>query len=256
MKTAMDTIDELRTIHGDFAERDIPDEVLEKIVRSSVKAANSSARQAYAIVVTRRKDVMASFGYTGACMLIYCADYHRQRKLAHYHGFSPGPLTIRRLMLASIDATLAAQTAVIAAKAQGVDSLVTNCIHRGDMNRVYTALDLPEKDVFPVIAVVLGYPVSEETRKKGRLDDKAVIHTETYKAADSDECRRLTERYDREDLGLVPPETWKEQGFNHYLEWFFKRWSGFSKLSESTEEKNDAEKDQYDEIAKRSGLII
>lgn len=248
MKTALETINELRTIHGDFSDREIPDDILKKILDSSVQTANSSARQAYSIIVIKNKDVMGSFGYTGSSMLVYCIDYKRQRKLAEHLGFEHGHFSFRDIMLSSIDASLAAQTAVIAAKALGVDSLITNCIHRGDIKRVYTALHLPETDVFPAIAVVLGYPKDNNAKGKGRLNDKAIIHHETYTIPDETECDRITGLYDREEMGMIPPETWKNGGYNHYLEWFFERWIGIPKAPVTTSENEQPEIDQYDDI--------
>ncbi len=248
MKTALETINELRTIHGDFSDKEIPDDILKKILDSSVKTANSSARQAYSIIVTKKKDVMSSFGYTGSIMLIYCIDYKRQRKLAEHLGYEHGHFSFRDVMLSSIDASLAAQTAVIAAKALGVDTLITNCIHRGDIKRVYTALQLPDTDVFPVIAVVLGYPKDNNAKGKGRLNDKAIIHHETYTIPDDMECSRITKIYDRKDMGMIPPETWDKEGYNHYLEWFFERWIRIPKAGTDTAENDQPQKDQYDDI--------
>ena len=69
----------------------------------------------------------------------------------------------------STNTILAAQTAVIAAKSLGIDSLLTNGVHRGDMERLWEMLGLPRQYCFPLIALVLGYAAKEPAYQKGRL---------------------------------------------------------------------------------------
>ena len=152
------TIRSLRTIHGNFMDQPLPEPALQTILQASVRAAGASNNQSYAIIVVKDRKMMNDLcGYQGACLLLYCADYNRMKASAAALGYDYQPGTIVDFVTATINTTLAAQTAVIAARSLGVDSLLTNGIHRGDMERVWNLLDLPPTHCFPIIALVLGY---------------------------------------------------------------------------------------------------
>ena len=115
---------------------------------------------------------------------------------------------------------LAAQTAVIAAKSLGVDSLLTNGIHRGDLERAWGILGLPQRACFPLIALLLGYPKAEPARRMGRLRGSGVVHYETYRRATSPELDRLVAQHDDGRSNLALNDTWRAKGYSHYLDWF------------------------------------
>lgn len=251
MKSVLETIHDLRSIHGQFSTQRVEEASVNKILEASVRAANSSYRQAYSIVTTRDRGNMKEMGYVGSVMFIYCADFTRQIKLAQYFGFKHPDPNLADFTTASTDAVLAAQTAVIAAKSLGIESLITNCIHRGDINRVYQAFNLPEKFCFPVIAVVFGYPEEIPKQQKQRLDDQSVIHKGTYKMPDLEECRRISRLYDSNPIGLMDSSQWRKNGYEHYLEWFFEKWRGLNKTGvEQTEEKS-----HFQKMVEKAGFV-
>ena len=124
-----------------------------------------------------------------------------------------------------IDTSLAAQTAVIAAKSLGIDSLITNRVYHTDLRKTYELLNLPKKGCFPLIAVCLGYPAREPEHRKGRLEGPGVIHHGKYHRLTPEEMDQLVQEYDdpKTYLGLV--DDWHDKGFRHYLEWFYAKWS-------------------------------
>lgn len=250
--TVKEIMDNLRTIHGNFSDEKISEENLNYILESSVKAANSSARQAYSIIIVREKETMKEMGYSGALMLVFCVDYYRQNRLAEYHGFHPWPLDMGNFVTSAVDTTLAVQNAVIAAKDVGIDSLISNCIHRGDIERVYKALKLPHYGCFPLIALVLGYPKKDKQRKKERLLDPCLIHEGTYRQAETKDCARISEKYDKQEIGLCPEKKWKESGHAHYLEWFFSDWLHLPESTQSIPEKSTPS-DMW-KVLKRAGF--
>ena len=224
------TIRSLRTIHGNFLDKPLPEPALQTILQASIRAANASNMQSYSIVVVKdRAKMKAVCTYQGSCMLLYCVDFNRLKASGESLGYSYFPDNIEEFVIAGINASLAAQTAVITAKAMGIDSLITNGIHRGDMARVWTLLDLPKTYCFPLIAVVLGYPTEEPANLKGRLDGPGVIHYETYHKLSPDEVTDITRQYDEKERHLALNENWKTQGYKHYMDWWFKDWLGGSK---------------------------
>jgi nitroreductase len=243
------TIQNLRTIHGNFTDKDIPDEKIELILQSSVRAANSSNMQTYSIVVVKDRNKMRQVcQYQGNCMLLYCVDFTRLKDSAASLGHPYHADNIVNLITAGINTAFAAQTAVIAARSLGIDCLTTNGIHRGDMERVWTLLDLPKTHCFPLIAVVLGYPTKEPDHKMGRLHGPGVIHREKYQRLTKEQLDEITRTYDDKDrhMGLNPE--WDSQGHKHYLDWLFKNWLGRSASPTSSET-------QMFQILKRSGFV-
>ena len=227
MNETLQTIHALRTIHGDFSDKQVSDDDLATIVEASVRAASASARQSYSIVIVDDPETMNELcGYRASRLLLYCVDFNRIGDLAAHLGCSYDETELVSFVTGTIDTMLAAQTAAIAAKSLGIDSFFTNGVHRGDMRRIYEILDLPEKGCFPLIALLLGYAADEPAFQKGRLSGAGVVHRGRYQRLSEEEAAALVAEHDDPErhLGLV--SDWKEQGHEHYLEWFYKDWSG------------------------------
>jgi len=220
------TIHNLRTIHGNFSNKVIPEHQLQQVLQASIQAPNASALQSYSIIVVKDRNKMKELcGYQGSALLLYCVDYNRLKAGARSLGYDYHPDGIMRFITGSTSTILAVQTAVIAAKALGIDSLATNGIHRGDMQRIWNMLDLPENHCYPLIALVLGYADQEPAFHKGRLDGAGVIHYEKYHQLTTDEIEEMTRKYDDKDLHLGLNDNW-DKDHKHYLDWLFTRWLG------------------------------
>ena len=142
------TIRSLRTTHGNFQDKPIPDSEIQTILQSGIRAANSSNMQTYSVIVVKDRKVMRDVcGYQASCMLLFCVDYNRIKATAEFLGHTYIPDNIVNFVTASINTALAAQTSAIAAKSMGIDYLLTNGIHRGDMDRLWRILDLPKNIV-------------------------------------------------------------------------------------------------------------
>ena len=226
MPETMETLRALRTVHGGFSEVRIPPDDLRSILDTCVLAANASNRQSYSIIVVDDLEVQKELtGYAGSATLVFCVDFNRINDVAQHLGHSYTVQGFRAFVTGMIDVGLAAQTAAVAARSLGIDSLFTNGLHRGDLARIYSNLDLPNTYCFPAIALVLGYPKAEPDVKRGRLSGPGVIHLGRYRRLSAEEIDRLVAQYDdasnRLDLG-VP---WREEGFPHFLDWFYQVWS-------------------------------
>jgi hypothetical protein len=124
----------------------------------------------------------------------------------------------------STDAILAAQTAAIAAKSLGIDSLFTNGIHRADLHDVYERLGLPEQHCFPLILLILGYPTREPEFLKGRITGEGVIHYGKYHHLTAKELDKMVAAYDDPANHLVLNDAWQAGNYAHYFDWFFTAW--------------------------------
>jgi len=242
------TIQRLRTIHGNFLDKPLPDSALQTILQASVRAANASNMQSYSIVVVKDRAKMKEVcTYQGSCMLLYCVDFNRLKASAEHLGYAYFPDNMTAFVTASINTALAVQTAAIAARSLGIDYLITNGIHRGDMERVWRLLDLPANYCFPLIAMVLGYPTTEPAHPKGRLDGLGVIHYEQYHRLTKDEVAEIMRQYDDPERHLALEEGWKAKGYKHFLDWYFKEWLGDAKPTEK--------ETQMLRLLKRSGFV-
>jgi nitroreductase len=244
----IETIKRLRTIHGNFRDQPIPEPQLRTILKASVRAANASNMQSYSIVVVKDRQTMGDVcGYRGGCMLLYCVDFNRLKASAELMGYPYFPDNMTAFVTASVNAGLAVQTAAIAARSLGIDYLITNGIHRGDMERLWRILELPATYCFPLVAMVLGYPTEEPTHQKGRLDGPGVIHYGKYHRLNQSETEDLVRQYDDPERHLALDEDWKAKGHKHYLDWYFKDWLGDSQPTEK--------ETQMLRLLKRSGFV-
>lgn len=252
MNETIEIIESLKTVRN-FSDKNIPEEHLSLILKSCVNAATASARQTYSIIVVDDKEVMKQIGYIGNKMLVFCVDFNRVIDAAEYLGFQyKQGAPIVDFITGSTDTILAAQTAAIVAKSLGIDSFFSNCVHRGNINRIYNLLNLPEKYCFPMVALLLGYPDEKKLKltKKGRLSGPGIIHFSKYQRLNNEGLKNIVLEYDSQEkhfLSLI--DDWREKGYKHYLEYFYEKWCGCLKV----DEKNDHQikfNNQYDEVEK------
>ncbi len=242
------TIHSLRTIHGNFLDKPIPEAALQEILHASVRAANASNMQSYSIVVVRDRARMRQLcGYAGSCLLLYCADYNRSKATAAALGHSYAPDGTVSFVTSAMNTMLAAQTAVIAARSLGIDSLLTNGVHRGDMERLWRLLELPKAHCFPLIALVLGYPDKEPEVLKGRLEGPGVVHQEKYHELTKEEAAAIVSQYDDPARHIALNEEWRKT-HKHYLDWFHQVWIGRGGAPPQQES-------QMSQLLKRSGFV-
>jgi len=246
MNETLKTIHNLRSIHFNFSSQKIKDEDLKLILDASIRAANATNEQSYSIVVVEDSNVIKELAQvTGTKALVFCVDSNRVKDTAEYLGYQCPVNDIGPFVSGSTDTILAAQTAAIAAKSLGIDSLFSTGIHRGDISRVYKLLNLPEQFCFPLIMLVLGYPKEEPGYKKGRVSGPGIVHYGKYQRVTKGELETLVQHYDVPDAGMEP--LWQKNGYKHYLDWFYTEWV-------SGGEKKDGKSQMY-EIMERTGFL-
>ncbi|UCE29440.1 MAG: nitroreductase family protein [Candidatus Bathyarchaeota archaeon] len=226
MNETLKTIQSLRSIRN-FSERGISKEDLERILEASLRTANSGGRQVYSIVVVEDRELLEKYFYRANKALVFCVDYNRWIDCAERLGHKITVGDIRGFLLGSEDAILAAQTATIAAKSLGIDSLLTSSLHREKLKKVYNALNLPKKFCFPLLSVCLGYPTRELPYLRGRVR-KGVVHYNKYQRLSPEETDEVIAEYDIEEkhFTTMTREEIVKEGFEHYLDLGFSRWKG------------------------------
>jgi hypothetical protein len=113
--------------------------------------------------------------------LVWLADLHRLGQLAELGGEPAAALAyLEMFLMASIDAALAAQNAVVAAEALGLSTVYIGAL-RNHPERAAQLLELPQ-GTFALFGLCLGYAArGEAPAVKPRLAQAAVVHRETYR---------------------------------------------------------------------------
>jgi nitroreductase len=177
-----------------FTTEKLPEGTLEMLVAAAQSAATSSNLQTWSVVAVDRPEVRAELAaiagnqkHIEVCpiFLVFLADISRNTRLAEGAGVELAGLPyLESFLVASIDAALAAQNAVVAAESLGLSTVYIGAL-RNDVTRVAELLGLPP-GAAPVFGLCVGHvPAGREGEVKPRLPQAAVLHRETYDADDA-----------------------------------------------------------------------
>jgi len=171
-----------------FKETAIPEEQLKQIVMSGQAASTSSNIQAYSVIVVKdpvKKQKLAELSgnqqqiVESPVFLIWCADLNKIQTAVRLHEDVELKQNVETLLLGTIDATLAAQNAVVAAESLGYGIVYIGGI-RNNPKQVSELLELPPL-VYPVFGLSIGVP-DQEPDIRPRQPIAAVYHEETYQS--------------------------------------------------------------------------
>ncbi len=224
----MDTlhvIRSLRSAHWDFSDRKVSREDIDTIIAHSLCAANNSNRTDISVVVVDDPETLntVSGGDSGGKSvptLFYLLDHTRLIHCAQalgYPDFLP-KIRLYHFLFGMYDVCAAAQTAAIAAKAMGIDSLVTNFAHRSNPDEIKKLLNLPEAHCFPAIQVALGYPAEEKPQEPREISTSRFVHYGKYRAPDQEDVQAIVR-----DMDTSYPQFTSEK-YPHAIDWFFNEW--------------------------------
>jgi nitroreductase len=204
-----------RSVRG-FLSTPLAPSVLPTLVAAAQSAASSSNLQPWSVVAVEdpeRKARLAVLAGNQAhiekapLFLVWLADLSRLRRVAAARGIeAEGLSTFDLFTIGVVDATLAAQNAVVAAEALGLGTVYIGGIRR-DPLQVAKELALPP-EVFAVVGLSVGHPdPAKPSAIKPRLSQKTVLHREVYDASSE---AAAVDSYDRDIL-----EFFKGQGQDH-----------------------------------------
>lgn len=175
----------------------LPPGILELLVAAAQSAASSANMQTWSVVAVedeQRKEELYKLANNQAhvkqapVFLVWLADLGRLAHIADSRGLPHVALDyIELLVKAIVDASVAAQNAIIAAESLGLGTIYIGAI-RKNTQEVATLLNLPPF-VFPVFGMCVGFPNPEvKPAIKPRLPQAAVLHRETYKLAEQEDA--------------------------------------------------------------------
>lgn len=173
-----------------FRAEELPAGMVELVVAAAQSAASSSNLQSWSVVAVRdraRKERLAHLCAQQACVheaplfLVWLADLSRlDRTAARIGREARANRYLEMFLVAAIDASLAAQNAVLAAESLGLGAVYIGAV-RNQAERVAAELELPQ-GAFPLFGVCLGWPDPSRTSAiKPRLAQSVVLHRETYR---------------------------------------------------------------------------
>ncbi len=178
-------INEHRSVRS-FVKKQIPQEVLDRVLEGATRASTTGNMQLYSIVVTRdeeRKKELAKYHFNqpmienSSMLVTFCADVNRFSLWCEQRNAEPRYDNLLWYLNASIDTLLASQNFSLAAESEGLGICYLG-------TTLYTAkqicefLNLP-KGVIPITTLAVGYP-SQTPPLTDRLPVRAVVHYEKY----------------------------------------------------------------------------
>ncbi|HMP42460.1 MAG TPA: NADPH-dependent oxidoreductase, partial [Roseiflexaceae bacterium] len=186
-----DTLDLLlshRSVRA-YTDEPLPSGALPALIAAAQSAATSSNLQTWSVVAVEQADrkerlslLAGDQAHIRACplFLVWLADLSRLERVASQRELPHAALDYTEMfLLAAIDATLAAQNAVVAAESLGLGTVYIGGIRNRPLD-VAAELNLPPR-VFPVFGLCVGWPDPERPAvPKPRLPQAAVLHHESY----------------------------------------------------------------------------
>lgn len=181
----MKTLETRRSIRK-YAEREVSDELLNRLLQEAEHTQTMGNLQLYSVVITRdakMKERLAPAHFNqpmvkGApVVLTFCADFRRTSQWARCRQAEPGYDNLLSFLNAATDTILYCQTFCNLAEEEGLGLCFLGTTVYQPMQLI-EILKLP-KLVFPVATITLGWP-DESPEMSDRLPLEAVIHRETY----------------------------------------------------------------------------
>lgn len=203
MNKVIETILSHRSIRK-FDNKTLSDEQIRVIVECAQAASTSSFIQAYSIIGVKNQEMKQKLAVLAGNQpyvaenghfFIFCADLHRHEVVAEMEGatIDESLESTEKFMVASIDAALAAQNAVIAAESMGLGAVYIGGL-RNSLNAVCDLLKTPKR-VIPLFGVAVGYP-DQNPDKKPRLQPEHIYHEDTYES-DYETYKQQLDAYNR-----------------------------------------------------------
>lgn len=230
MNKILKTIDQRMSLRR-YKDKDINEGDLDKIIESAIRAPTAGNMMNYSIIIVKDKEKKKILSDTcdnqkfienAPVLLIFLADVQRLydyfescelKKYCKKRGIKFKNPNLASLFLATGDAFIAAQNAVIAA-----ESLDIGSCYIGDIVENYEV----KKELFnlsdhtiPVAMLTLGYyPDDIRRRKSSRYDEKYIVFDEEYQRFDGE---KLKEMHQKKDKKIKENNKFDAENFGQYI---------------------------------------
>ena len=170
-----------------YAEREVSEELLNRLMAEAARTQTMGNLQLYSVVVTRSQEMKerlspAHFNQPMVCqapvVLTICADFNRTSQWARCRKADPGYDNLLSFLNAATDALLYTQTLCNLMDEEGLGyCYLGTTIYMPQ--QIIDTLRLPRL-VMPVATLTVGWP-AEEPPLSDRLPLESFVHTETYR---------------------------------------------------------------------------
>lgn len=212
----------------DFEDRPLSDEMKEKLLIAAQSGSSSNFVQAFSIIeitdtqirkeLAELTDSAAYVKKTGV-FYVFVADLYRQAAMLQAHGESlDGIKNMESLLVAVIDATIAAENMAVAAESMGLGICYIGGI-RNNLKRVAELLDLPQYTV-PLYGLTIGIPKSKN-QVKPRMPKANQVSQNTYdkiRFTDLTAYDKVTKEYYAKRENNSQDTTWTEHNLLFFKE--------------------------------------
>lgn len=175
-----------RRTHRRYADRPVPDDLLQVLLASAFSASAKSDLQQASVVVVKDPDKRAAIADLIPAMpwireapvfMIWIGDSRRIRRICAMRGKPFANDHLDSFLNAAVDCALAMQTFILATEALGLGCCPISVV-RNHVERIADLLHLPDW-TFPVAGLCLGWP-AHEGHLSLRLPLAVTVHTDRY----------------------------------------------------------------------------
>jgi nitroreductase len=180
-----------------YTDKPVSAELLNELLETGCRAANTGNMQVYSIVVTQDatvKEALAPAHFNqpmvkqAPLVVTFCADFNRFNKWCRQRNAEPGYDNFLSFITAATDALLVAEHFCVAAESQGLGTCYLGTTVY-NARQIIDVLHLPAF-VVPVVTLTVGYP-DETPGRVDRLPLEGVVHYETYQDYTSEDIDRI-----------------------------------------------------------------
>ena len=216
MNNTIDIIKDHRSIRQ-YLDKDVPNELIDDIIKSAQAMPNSINGQQASVIVVRDKkkkeklaELVGNQEYVAKApvFLVFVMDFYRTYLAGEKTGLKQViHEDIEGILAGSVDVGIALGASVVAAESLGLGTVPIGGI-RKNPEKVIELLGLP-KYTFPMVGLVVGYP-ADKSHKKPRVPFDSFKHEESY---DTKVVEASINDYDEEmnkylkDIGRSEQET-------------------------------------------------
>lgn len=220
MNSTIETIRNHRSIRQ-YLDKDIPDEIIDEIVKSAQYMPNSINGQQTTVIVVKDKEkreklaeLVGNQPYVAKApvFLIFVMDFYRTYLAGEKTGFSQViHEDVEGIEVGAVDAGIALGASIIAAESLGLGTVPIGGI-RKNPEEIIKLLELP-KYTFPMVGLVIGYP-DNDSHQKPRVPFDSYRHKEVY---DKKAIENSIDIYDEQissylkDIGREQEINWSTQ---------------------------------------------
>ncbi|WP_139491536.1 oxygen-insensitive NADPH nitroreductase [Brevibacillus dissolubilis] len=227
MNPTIETILQHRSIRQ-FEDRPLSEEQIRTIVECAQAASTSSFIQAYSIIGVKNQELKNKLAELSGNQpyvahnghfFVFCADLHRHELIGEMEkaDLSTSLESTEKFMVTVVDASLAAQNAVVAAEAMGLGACYIGGL-RNNLPEVCELLKVPRR-VIPLFGIAVGYP-AQDPDLKPRLPFNHIYYEDTYQQDQSQlesqlqQYNELISSYYEERTNGKRRDTWTGQMAN------------------------------------------